>query len=150
MSEFCKTTNINTKFCRCQRCNVRVQRSPEELTRTLPILMDLAEKGDVSVHANVYVNWERDMVDGETAFRRDLDGLPLPSYHLNTVAAKTDADGNVISPYYAWQGTVTIPESALEEARKVFGDKLKGNLVHSNALTKAVLAAAGEAVLGTS
>ena len=142
MSNFCKHTKINTKWCPCKRCKTRVKRSPSDLANKLPVLMSMAERGEVSVYANVYVNWEKGVLDGETAFYRDLDGLPLPKFRMNTTPAKTDVHGNVVSPFYAWQGTVTIPDEALEEAKAVFGEQLKDNVVHSNALTKAVLSMA--------
>ena len=148
--EFCKTTKVNKKYCSCKKCKKAIiKKGPEDqatLKRQLPALG--SREYEVKISVNVYMNYESAGHTGMEIFQKDLEGLALPEFKENNAKAKYNESGILVSPYYAWQATISLQagDPAIDEIKAIYGeDKAKKGkngevLVHSNAIAKTLLA----------
>lgn len=111
--------------------------------------VEVAKASGKKVQINVYMNFRKDGKNGEEIFLEEMAAAgikDIPEYHRNNVEAKYDSKGNMVSPWFAWQGTVTLPEINADQVANLVKSpnvrKVADTLViHSNELTRNVLAA---------
>lgn len=130
----------------------------EQLMHMTPGLNRLARAGQVSLKAQVYVNYESGKGTGEELFMNDMmrRGIPqenvemMTEFKRNPAAAKFDASGAKISPRGPWTGTVYIAAPIPEEVKRevtavapksqVFENRDGSMMVISNPLYKQMVA----------
>ena len=102
--------------------------------------------GQAVIEVQVYKNYELDGKNGVEVFQSDMErnGFKVESYKSNETPAKHDEKGRVISPAFAWQGTVTFKNATDETEKNILPFIGKSKIlkngdtftVHSNKLVR--------------